>query len=171
MLKQSHITCKLDLNKWKFSILSCKQVYVKNCSRKGVLGKCWRKLTRGGGGVSQMLTIADEGGRGGKPNADYCWQGVCGSSKILKIYSFLQCAPSNATLYECIHKPFNMIQITKENFWPTCAGTPLMYSSEGWQMGWMADPLWRRLDFSLSRGSCRSQKVTTEQIFNFPPSK
>ena len=28
-----------------------------------------------------------------------------------------------------------MIQITKENFWQTCAATPLMYSSEGWQMG------------------------------------
>ena len=26
----------------------------------------------GGEGVSQMMTIADEGGRGGKPNADDC---------------------------------------------------------------------------------------------------
>ena len=51
-----------------------KPVYVKNCSTKGASGKCWRKLTRGGGGVSQMLTIADEGGRGGKPNADHCWR-------------------------------------------------------------------------------------------------
>ena len=44
--KQSHITNKFDPNKWKFSILSCKQVYVKNCSTKGASGKCWRKLTR-----------------------------------------------------------------------------------------------------------------------------
>ena len=60
--KQSHITCKLDPNKWKISILSCKQVEVKNCCTKGASGKCWRKLTKGGGGVSQMLTIADGGG-------------------------------------------------------------------------------------------------------------
>ena len=39
------------------SILSCKKVYVKNCSTKGASGKCWRKLTRGG-----------------KPNADHCWR-------------------------------------------------------------------------------------------------
>ena len=30
-------------------------------STKGPSSKCWRKLTRGGGAVSQMLTIADEG--------------------------------------------------------------------------------------------------------------
>ena len=56
---QSHITCKLDPNKWISPILSCQKVYVKNCSTKGLLGKCWRKLTREGGGVSQKLTIAD----------------------------------------------------------------------------------------------------------------
>ena len=52
----------MPYNKWKFSILTCKQVYVKNYSTKGASGKCWRKRTRGGGGVSQMLTIADKGG-------------------------------------------------------------------------------------------------------------
>ena len=31
-----------------------------------------RQPPEGGGGVSQKLTIADEGGRGGKPNADNC---------------------------------------------------------------------------------------------------
>ena len=31
-----------------------------------------RQPPEGGEGVSQMLTIADEGGRGGKPNADDC---------------------------------------------------------------------------------------------------
>ena len=31
-----------------------------------------RQPPEGGEGVSQMLTIADEGGRGGKPNADHC---------------------------------------------------------------------------------------------------
>ena len=50
----------MPYNKWKFSILTCKQVYVKNCSTKWASGKCWRKLTRGGGG--------------GRPNADNCWQ-------------------------------------------------------------------------------------------------
>ena len=40
----------MPYNKWKFSILTCKQVYVKNCSTKGASGKCWRKLTRGKGG-------------------------------------------------------------------------------------------------------------------------
>ena len=74
-VKQSHITCKLDPNKWISPILSCQKVYVENCSTKGPSGKCWRKLTRGGGGVSQMLTIADEGGRGGQPKADHCWRG------------------------------------------------------------------------------------------------
>ena len=34
-----------------------------------------RQPPEGGEGVSQMLTIADEGGRGGKPNADHCWRG------------------------------------------------------------------------------------------------
>ena len=53
------ITCKLDPNKWKFSILSCKQVYVRNCSTKGALGKCWRNLTEGGGGVQEPLILAD----------------------------------------------------------------------------------------------------------------
>ena len=60
--KQSHITCKLDHNKWKFSILSCKQVYVKNCSTTRTSGKCWQKLTRGEGG--HLGTIAM-----------HCWQG------------------------------------------------------------------------------------------------
>ena len=31
-----------------------------------------RQPPEGGGGVSQKLTIADEGGRGGKLNADHC---------------------------------------------------------------------------------------------------
>ena len=31
-----------------------------------------RQPPEGGGGVSQKLTIADEGGRGGKPKADNC---------------------------------------------------------------------------------------------------
>ena len=31
-----------------------------------------RQPPEGGEGVSQMLTIADEGGEGGKPNADDC---------------------------------------------------------------------------------------------------
>ena len=31
-----------------------------------------RQPPEGGEGVKQMLTIADEGGRGGKPNADHC---------------------------------------------------------------------------------------------------
>ena len=74
--KQSHITCKLDPIKWKFSILSCNQVYVKNCSTKGASSKCWRKLTRGGGGVSQMLTIADGGGRGGPGTPDFGWRNM-----------------------------------------------------------------------------------------------
>ena len=34
----------------------------------------------GGEGVRQMLTIADEGGRGGQPNADHCWRGGEGGS-------------------------------------------------------------------------------------------
>ena len=31
-----------------------------------------RQPPEGGEGVRQMLTIADEGGRGGEPNADNC---------------------------------------------------------------------------------------------------
>jgi len=31
-----------------------------------------RQPPEGGEGVWQMLTIADEGGRGGKPKADHC---------------------------------------------------------------------------------------------------
>ena len=53
-----------------------KPVYVKNCSTKGASGKCWRKLTRGGGGVSQMLTIADGGGRGGPGTPDFGWRNM-----------------------------------------------------------------------------------------------
>ena len=55
-------------------------------STESTLGKCFklfdsrhleavhilRQPLEGGGGVSQKLTIADEGGRGGKPNADNC---------------------------------------------------------------------------------------------------
>ena len=33
-----------------------------------------RQPPEGGEGVWQILTIADEGGRGGKPNADHCWR-------------------------------------------------------------------------------------------------
>ena len=33
-----------------------------------------RQPPEGGEGVKQMLTIADEGGGGGKPNADNCWR-------------------------------------------------------------------------------------------------
>ena len=40
-----------------------------------------RQPPEGGGGVSQKLTIADEGGRGGKSNADHCWQRRVGSEK------------------------------------------------------------------------------------------
>ena len=61
--KQSHITCNLDLNKWKFSILSCKQVYVKNCSTKGASSKCWRKLTRGERGSAKCWPLLTGGGR------------------------------------------------------------------------------------------------------------
>ena len=32
----------------------------------------------GGEGVRQILTIADEGGMGGLPNADFCWRGEGG---------------------------------------------------------------------------------------------
>ena len=32
-VKQSHITCKLDPNKWISPILSCQKVYVENCSK------------------------------------------------------------------------------------------------------------------------------------------
>ena len=32
-------------------------------------------------GGSQMLTIADEGGRGGKPNDDHCWRRGEGGSR------------------------------------------------------------------------------------------
>ena len=48
----------------------------KNYSTKGASSKCWRKLTRGGGGVSQMLTIADEGGRGGPGTPDFGWRNM-----------------------------------------------------------------------------------------------
>ena len=41
-----------------------------------------RQPPEGGGGVSQKLTIADKGGRGGKPNADNCWQGGYGYERF-----------------------------------------------------------------------------------------
>ena len=44
-----------------------------------------RQPSEGGGGVSQKLTIADKGGRGGKPNADNCWQGGVWVWKIFKV--------------------------------------------------------------------------------------
>ena len=95
---------KLDPNKWMYPILSCQKVYVKNCSTKGLSGKCWRRLTRGGGGVSQMLTIADEGGRGGHPKADHCWRGgvyeppiladvICEQPLILNSQNIMTCDP------------------------------------------------------------------------------
>ena len=56
MLKQSHITCKLDPNKWKFSILSCKQVYVNNCRTKGANAD---ESCRGGRGVYEPPILAD----------------------------------------------------------------------------------------------------------------
>ena len=34
--------------------------------------KCLQFLTKGGGGVNRMLTIADEGGEGGHLKADDC---------------------------------------------------------------------------------------------------
>ena len=34
-----------------------------DAEKEGELGKCWQ-LTEGGGGDGEMLTIADEGGRG-----------------------------------------------------------------------------------------------------------
>ena len=36
----------------------------------------------GGEGVRQILTIADEGGMGGLPNADFCWRGEGGGLRL-----------------------------------------------------------------------------------------
>ena len=38
------------------------------------------------GGVSQKMTIADEGGGGGQANDDDCWRGVEGGSKNVHIW-------------------------------------------------------------------------------------
>ena len=59
---QSHITCKLDPNKWIYPILSCQKVYVKNCSTNGLSCKCWRKLTRGEGGSVKCWPLLTRGG-------------------------------------------------------------------------------------------------------------
>ena len=53
--------CNMQIGPIQINIPS-KKVHVENCSTKGASGKCWQKLTKGGGGVSQMLTIADGGG-------------------------------------------------------------------------------------------------------------
>ena len=71
---QSQITCKLDPNKWISPMLSFQKVFGKVCCSNGALPKSWQKLTKGGGGVSQLLTKADKGGRGGQLKADICWQ-------------------------------------------------------------------------------------------------
>ena len=56
-----------------------------NAVIEGVSAKGWRRLTRGGGGVKQMLTIADEGGKGGQAIADDCWRGEEGGLKTPEI--------------------------------------------------------------------------------------
>ena len=47
----------------------------------------------GGEGVWQMLTIADEGGRGGKPKADHCWRGEVGvwKNSTKGFYGYKKC--------------------------------------------------------------------------------
>ena len=43
---------------------------------EGGSSKCWPMLTRGGGGVRQLLTIADEGGRGGLKTLEIGWRNM-----------------------------------------------------------------------------------------------
>ena len=43
---------------------------------KGGSSKCWRLLTKGGGGVRQLLTIVDEGGREGMKTSKIGWHNM-----------------------------------------------------------------------------------------------
>ena len=62
-VKPSHMLCIQVQNKWKYLIISCQKVFVKD--RMCIEGGVEQMLTKGGGGVGQKMTIADEGGRGG----------------------------------------------------------------------------------------------------------
>ena len=49
---------------------------------------CSHITSAGRGGGRQMLTKADEGGRGGRPNADNCWQGGGWGQKNFQQWEF-----------------------------------------------------------------------------------
>ena len=44
--------------------------------REGGLGKCWLWLTKGGGLVGEMMTMADKGGRGGVDPLIFGWHNL-----------------------------------------------------------------------------------------------
>ena len=56
-VKQSHITCKLDPNKWISPMLSCQKVYVENCSTKGPSVSGLKLILHESGGARKAARI------------------------------------------------------------------------------------------------------------------
>ena len=67
---------QIQICKKFFIYFISKSVFSLNAVIEGGSAKCWRRLTRGGGGVRQLLTIADEGGRGGLKTSEIGWRNM-----------------------------------------------------------------------------------------------
>ena len=97
----------------------------------GGLGKCWRPLTKGGGGVRQMLTLADKWGRGGLDPPIFGWHN-------------LWTAPNQ--LFTCVQyeKTFHCVSSTIIPY-STCSQLSRLLLAGSWHRQLVDSPWWQRV--------------------------